>query len=101
MGRRSRRHAGTGQVLSMEQRVVSGGRVTTSERTSSEQSERCWSGLGGSLMGARWVPLPHHAATIGEIMKVLWSDYYGAAVFGDEEEIACFPYKRCRLEIVA
>ncbi len=42
-------------------------------------------------MGTCWVPLPRHAAKIDEIMKVLWSDYYGAALFGDHEEIACLP----------
>ncbi len=52
-------------------------------------------------MRACWVPLPRHAAKIDEIMKVLWSDYYGAALFGDHEDIACLPYLGCRLEIVA
>ncbi len=52
-------------------------------------------------MGTSWVPLPRHAAKIDEIVEVLWSDYYGAALFGDEEGIACLPYKGCRLEIVA
>ena len=33
-------------------------------------------------------------------MEVRWSDYYGAALFGDEDEIACLPRKGCRLEIV-
>jgi hypothetical protein len=48
-----------------------------------------------------WVPLPRHPAKVDETMKVLWSDYYGAALFGDEEELACLPYKGCRLEVVA
>ena len=54
-------------------------------------------------MGAyrRWVPVPHHTAKVDEIMEDLWSDYYGAALFGDEREIACLPHKGCRLEIVA
>ncbi len=52
-------------------------------------------------MGTCSVSLPRHAAKIDEIMKVLWSDYYGVALFGDEEEIACLPHKGCRLEIVA
>jgi len=33
-------------------------------------------------------------------MQVLWSDYYGAVLFGDKHEIACIPHKGCRLEIV-
>jgi hypothetical protein len=45
--------------------------------------------------------IPSHAARMGEIMEVLWSDYYGAVLFGDREEIACIPHKGCRLEIVA
>ncbi len=49
----------------------------------------------------RWIPLPWHTAQAGEIVHVLWSDYYGAAMFGDDDEIARLPYKRCRLEIVA
>jgi hypothetical protein len=32
---------------------------------------------------------------------MLWSDYYGAALFGDRQEIACIPHTECRLEIVA
>ncbi len=48
-----------------------------------------------------WIPLVRHAAGVDEIMKVLWSDYYGAALFGDEEELVCLPHKGCRLEIVA
>ncbi len=47
------------------------------------------------------VPLPRHAATQGETLEVMWSDYYGAALFGDRMEIACIPHKGCRLEIVA
>ena len=47
------------------------------------------------------VPLPRHAAREGETFEVLWSDYYGAALFGDRDEIACVPHKGCRLEIVA
>jgi hypothetical protein len=34
-------------------------------------------------------------------LEVLWSDYYGAALFGDEDEIVSLPRKGCRLEIVA
>ena len=34
-------------------------------------------------------------------MQVLWSDYYGAVVFGDSGESACIPHKGCRLEVVA
>jgi hypothetical protein len=34
-------------------------------------------------------------------MEVLWSDYYGAVIFGDRREIACIPHTGCRLEIVA
>jgi len=45
--------------------------------------------------------LPHHSARAGEILEVLWSDYYGAALFGDGHEIACIPHTGCRLEIVA
>jgi hypothetical protein len=37
---------------------------------------------------------------VGEIMQVLWSDYYGAAIFGDRQEIACIPHTGCWLEIV-
>jgi len=47
------------------------------------------------------VPIPRHAAKEGETMEVMWSDYYGAALFGDCMEIACIPHKGCRLEIVA
>jgi hypothetical protein len=34
-------------------------------------------------------------------MEVLWSDYHGAALFGDRGEIACNPHGGCRLEIAA
>ncbi len=53
-------------------------------------------------MGMRWtwIPLLRHIAKVDEIMVVFWSDYYGAALFSDEEEIACLPHQRCRLEIV-
>ncbi len=51
-------------------------------------------------MALRWVPLPCHTAKIAEIMEVLWSDYYGAALFGDDDEIASLPHKRCRVEVV-
>ena len=44
--------------------------------------------------------IPRHTAKVDEIMKVLWSDYHGAALFGDRREIACIPHKGCRLEIV-
>src|SRR5262252_3913238 len=47
------------------------------------------------------VPLPRHAAKEGETLTVLWSEYYGAALFGDRMEIACIPHKGCRVEIVA
>ncbi len=52
-------------------------------------------------MRTSWIPLPRHAAKLDEIIKVLWSDYYGAALFGNDEEIVWLPYKGCRLEIVA
>jgi hypothetical protein len=54
-------------------------------------------------MGAYCVlaQLPHHRARVGEILEVLWSDYYGAALFGDGQEIACIPHSGCRLEIMA
>jgi len=52
-------------------------------------------------LGACWVPLPRHAANIDEIMEVRWSDYYGAALFGDADQIVCLPRNGCRLEIVA
>ncbi len=42
-----------------------------------------------------------HPARIGEIMEVVWFDYYGAIVIGDRKEIACIPHAGCRLEIVA
>ena len=45
--------------------------------------------------------IPVHPARAGEIMQVLWSDYYGAVVFGERGEIACIPHKGCRLEVVA
>jgi hypothetical protein len=45
--------------------------------------------------------IPRHQAKVDEIMEVLWSDYHGAAIFGDGREIACLPHKGCRLEIVA
>jgi len=45
--------------------------------------------------------IPHHPAKVDEIMEVLWSDYHGAALFGDRGEIACIPHGGCRLEIVA
>ena len=47
------------------------------------------------------VPLPRHIAADGETLEVLWSDYYGAALFGERREIACVPHTGCRLEIVA
>ncbi len=52
-------------------------------------------------MSMDWVPLPRHTAKVGEILAVRWSDYYGAAMFGDRDEIVCLPHKRCRLEVVA
>ena len=43
-----------------------------------------------------------HAARMGEIMEVRRSyPYHDAAVFGDNEELACIPHRGCRLEIVA
>jgi len=45
--------------------------------------------------------IPHHSARVGEILEVLWSDYYGAVLFGDGQEVACIPHAGCRLEIVA
>jgi hypothetical protein len=45
--------------------------------------------------------IPRHTAKVGEVIQVLWSDYHGAALFGDRQEIACIPHKGCRLEIVA
>ncbi len=42
-----------------------------------------------------------HAARASEIMQVLWSDYYGAVVFGEGGEVACLPHRGCRLEVVA
>lgn len=45
--------------------------------------------------------IPRHAAKVGEVIQVLWSDYHGAALFGDRREIACIPHQGCRLEIVA
>jgi hypothetical protein len=45
--------------------------------------------------------IPFHTARVGEIMEVLRSDYYGAVIFGDRQEIACIPHMGCRLEIVA
>ncbi len=43
--------------------------------------------------------IPHHTAQVGEVMEVLWSDYYGAAIFGDGREIACIPHTECWFEI--
>ena len=45
--------------------------------------------------------IPSHPARVGEIMKVLWSSYHEALIFGDRREIACIPHTGCRLEIVA
>jgi len=45
--------------------------------------------------------IPVHTAGAGEIMEILWSDYYGAVLFGEGREIACIPHKGCRLEVVA
>ncbi len=42
----------------------------------------------------------HHPAHVGEIIQVLWSDYYAAAFFGDGQEVACIPHAGCWLEIV-
>ena len=44
--------------------------------------------------------IPVHPARAGEILQVLWSDYYGAVVFGERGEIACIPHEGCRLEVV-
>ena len=54
--------------------------------------------MGASCLRAL---IPSHTALVGEIMEVLWSDYYGAVIFGDRREVACIPHKGCRLEIVA
>jgi hypothetical protein len=51
-------------------------------------------------MARHWVPLPHHTATVDEILEVLWSDWYGAALIGDDGEIALLPRARCRLEVI-
>jgi len=45
--------------------------------------------------------MPVHPARPGEIMQVLWSDYYSAVVFGERGEIACLPHNGCWLEVVA
>ena len=45
--------------------------------------------------------MPSHTVSVGEIMEVRWSDYHGAIIFGDREEVACIPHTGCRLEIVA
>ncbi len=45
--------------------------------------------------------IPGHPARAGEILRVRWSDYYGAVVFGEGEEVACLPHNGCRLEVVA
>jgi len=42
-----------------------------------------------------------HPARVGEILEVIWFDYYGPVIFGDRSEIACIPHTGCRLEIVA
>ncbi len=44
--------------------------------------------------------IPSHTVSVGEIMEVRWSDYHGAIIFGDREEVACIPHAGCRLEIV-
>ncbi len=44
--------------------------------------------------------IPRHPARVGEIMRVRWSDYYGAILFGDRHEIACIPHGGCSLEIL-
>jgi hypothetical protein len=42
-----------------------------------------------------------HEARTGEVMTVKrLFDYHEAALFGDNEEIACISHKGCRLEIV-
>ncbi len=38
----------------------------------------------GFAMRTCGIPLPEHTAQFDEIMGVLWSDYYGAALLGDE-----------------
>jgi hypothetical protein len=45
--------------------------------------------------------ISHHTAKEDEILEVLWSDYHGAAIFGDGGQIARIPHNGCRLEIVA
>src|SRR5437867_523034 len=42
--------------------------------------------------------IPVHTAGAGEIMEILWSDYYGAVLFGEGREIACIPHKGGRHE---
>jgi hypothetical protein len=43
-----------------------------------------------------------HPARLGESMEVRrLSPYHQAALFGDNDEIACIPHKGCLLEIVA
>src|SRR5207249_2260027 len=37
--------------------------------------------------------IPVHTAGAGEIMEILWSDYYGAVLFGEGREIACIRTK--------
>jgi hypothetical protein len=48
-----------------------------------------------------WIPLQHHVAVVDEILHVLWSDHYGAGLFGDDGDVASLPHRRCRLEVVA
>jgi len=45
--------------------------------------------------------ISHHTAKVDEILEVLWSDYHGAAIFGDAGQIARIPHEGCRLEILA
>ncbi len=52
-------------------------------------------------MAMYWVPLPHHPAAVDEMLHVLWSPYYGAALVGDDGEIASLPRRGCRLEVLA
>ncbi len=55
----------------------------------------------GATMGAYCLRalIPRHTAQAGEVLKVRWSDYYGAAIFGDRREIACIPHTGSWLEV--
>jgi len=65
--------------------------------------DKAWLHNGRDTMGAYCLLglIPSHTARVGEIMKVLWSSYHEALIFGDRREITCIPHTGCRLEIVA